>query len=118
MVSITWSRELPTRKNASSLPSSILRPLLPLWLLLTSSYHPFKSTILLSSFPVSILLYLEEQYDPEFKFSPPLSDKAARAAYLSWLVFAEASLSTTVVYAVMHTLVLPEEVRNAKAAER
>jgi glutathione S-transferase len=72
------------------------------------------STILES---ISILLYLEEQYDPEFKFSPPLSDKAARAAYLSWLVFAEASLSTTVVYAVMHTLVLPEEARNARAAE-
>jgi glutathione S-transferase len=61
---------------------------------------------------------LEEQYDPEFKFSPPLGDKAARASYLSWLVFAEASLARAVFYTIMHTLVLPKEVRNAKAAER
>ncbi|GAQ81250.1 hypothetical protein KFL_000750180 [Klebsormidium nitens] len=67
---------------------------------------------------VAVMQYLVEQYDPEHKLSPPISDKHARAAYLNWLVFAEATLAAAVGYTEMHTLVLPEERRNARAAEQ
>ncbi|GAQ86561.1 glutathione S-transferase [Klebsormidium nitens] len=87
-----------------------------------ASIHPrgslpgFKDgeTVIIES--IAILQYLIEQYDPEHKMSPPLSDKPARAAYLNWLTFAEASYASSVVFPVMHMFVLPEEARNPTAA--
>lgn len=61
--------------------------------------------------------YLLDEYDPDHKLSPPHHDKKARAQYLKWLVWAEASLTIPVVGYVVNIVLLPEEKRNQKLAK-
>lgn len=61
--------------------------------------------------------YLLEEYDPTHLLSPPHVDKAARAAFLQWLVWAEASLTIPIVGYVVNIVLLPEEKRNKKLAD-